>query len=306
MKLSEISFSRFAHLTRSDGIFFQVGPFYLHLRTSIQNLAKAIHLHYADFRFIDDGFVDFHIRIPQPLGFRRFWRPQALFEFDGYRPFQPYPIQMAMPLFEWGLNWCIGGHSHQFLLIHSAVVEKDGMGIIMPAPPGSGKSTLCAALSHRGWRLLSDEFAIINIDDRSLIPLVRPISLKNDSIEIINKYASDAYLGPTWSFRDSETICYIRPPQNAVENSDHTAMPAWVIFPRYKSRASLSLQPKSKAHSLYQLAKNSYNYNLLGADGFNALADVIDACDCYDLTYSHLDEAIECFNSLSPPNRNRS
>ena len=213
---------------------------------------------------------------------------------------------MAMPLFEWGLNWCIGGHSHQFLLIHSAVVEKDGMGIIMPAPPGSGKSTLCAALSHRGWRLLSDEFAIIKIDDRSLIPLVRPISLKNDSIEIIHKYASDAYLGPTWSYRNSETICYIRPPQNAVENADHTAMPAWVIFPRYQSKASLSLQPRSKAHSLYQLAKDSFNYNLLGADGFNALADVIDACDCYDLTYGHLNEAVECFNNLSPPNRNRS
>jgi predicted ATPase len=29
--------------------------------------------------------------------------------------------------------------------------------VILPAPPGSGKSTLCAALVTRGWRLLSDE-----------------------------------------------------------------------------------------------------------------------------------------------------
>lgn len=301
MTPSEIPLPRFIDLIASDGVYLKVGPFHLHVRTCIRKLAEAIRLHYADFKCLTGGFADFHIRILQPWGLRRFWRPQALFEFEGYRPFQPYPIEMAMPLFEWGLNWCVGGHSHQFLLIHSAVVAKNGKGVIFPAPPGGGKSTLCAALCHRGWRLFSDEFAIMDMGERSLIPLTRPISLKNASIEIIRNYIPNAVLGPRWRHRDSETICYVRPPRNAVDNASQTAVPAWVVFPRFEPNASLSLASKSKAHSLYQLAKNSYNYNLLGADGFNALADVIDACDCYDLVYGRLDDAIECFNNLNPP-----
>jgi predicted ATPase len=33
------------------------------------------------------------------------------------------------------------------------VVERDGHALILPAMPGSGKSTLTAALVQRGWRL---------------------------------------------------------------------------------------------------------------------------------------------------------
>ena len=44
-------------------------------------------------------------------------------------------------MYEWGVNWCIGTTGHCNLILHSAVVEKDGRGVILPAIPGSGKST---------------------------------------------------------------------------------------------------------------------------------------------------------------------
>ena len=45
---------------------------------------------------------------------------------------------------------------NDLLLLHAGV-ERDGLALICP-PSWSGKSTLTAALSLRGWRLLSDEF----------------------------------------------------------------------------------------------------------------------------------------------------
>ena len=83
-------------------------------------------------------------------------------------------------------------HAHHYLLLHSAVIEREGCAVIMPAPPGSGKSTLCAGLVHRGWRLLSDELALISLTDTSITPLGRPISLKNQSIDVIKEYVPGA------------------------------------------------------------------------------------------------------------------
>ena len=101
------------------------------------------------------------------------------------RHFNPLPAEQAFPLLEWGLNWCVATQCHQYLILHAAVLERGGRALIMPAPPGSGKSTLCAALVARGWRLFSDELALIEIGGGQIVPLPRPISLKNESIDRI-------------------------------------------------------------------------------------------------------------------------
>jgi hypothetical protein len=42
------------------------------------------------------------------------------------------------------------------------VLERGGRALLLPAPSGSGKSTLCAGLAFNGWRLLSDELALLD------------------------------------------------------------------------------------------------------------------------------------------------
>ncbi len=102
------------------------------------------------------------------------------------------PLGHAMPLLEWALNWCISTDAHQFLIVHAAAIERNGLAVVLPAPPGSGKSTLCAALIHRGWRLLSDELALLSLVDGTLHALARPVSLKNRSIDVMSEYAREA------------------------------------------------------------------------------------------------------------------
>jgi hypothetical protein len=48
-----------------------------------------------------------------------------------------------------------------------------------------------------------------------------------------------------------------------------------------------------------QLADNSFNYSLHGRRGFEVLAGVIDAIDCYEFTYSRLHDADAVFRRLS-------
>ena len=66
-------------------------------------------------------------------------------------------------MLEWGLNWCITAYSQHILVIHAACVARGPR----RHPTGrryQGKSTLCAALANRGWRLLSDKLTLIRLD----------------------------------------------------------------------------------------------------------------------------------------------
>jgi hypothetical protein len=224
----------------------------------------------------------------------------VLFQSDGYSPFKPLPFDQAFPMFEWGLNWCVSSNADRYLMIHAAVVEKGGFAAILPAPPGSGKSTLCAALVNRGWRLLSDELALIRLGDGELIPLPRPVSLKNASIDIIRQYEPGVTISREVRDTMKGTVAHMKAPTDSVIRSNETVRAAWVIFPKYREGAATSLEVLPQSRTFMRVADNSFNYSLLGIKGFETLAGLIDKSLCYDFTYSKLDEAIETFAALTP------
>src|SRR5262249_27698654 len=153
-------------------------------------LARGLHLLYADYPLGEDGGVaDFHVRLTRPAGLRRWWRPQTIFYLGGSAPFVPFPLQFALPFLEWGVNWCVSSNAHPVLLLHAGVVERGGRALILPAASGTGKSTLCAGLIHRGWRLLSDEMVLLRPEDGRLVPCPRPVGLKGPSIDLLRAFA---------------------------------------------------------------------------------------------------------------------
>ncbi len=48
-----------------------------------------------------------------------------------------------------------------------------------------------------------------------------------------------------------------------------------------------------------KLAENAFNYNLHGRSGFETLVRLVDASDCYEFSYSRLEEAIVIFQRLA-------
>jgi HprK-related kinase A len=246
-----------------------------------------------------ESFADFHVRIARPRGLRRWLKPQVVFEFDGTPPFLPLPADQAFPILEWGLNWCISAHCHHWLVIHAAVVERDGRALLLPAPPGAGKSTLCAGLVHRGWRLLSDELALFDPTTGAIAPLARPISLKNASIDVIRRFAPDAVLSATVHDTLKGSVAHMKPPSDAVRRALEPAFPRWIVVPRYQAGATSELRPLSRGRAFMHLAESAFNYHVHGRQGFELLATVVQGCDCYEFTYGELESAAQLFAQLS-------
>lgn len=300
MNVSGLTQKELAQRLGQDGIFLRIGFCVVHIRSAFPSVAQGIHLLYADYPLeVNDCFADFHVSIDAPHNLRRWLAPQVLFHFDQYLPFKPLPAAQAYPLFEWGLNWCFSTQYHRHLVIHGAVIEKNGRALIMPAPPGSGKSTLCAALVARGWRLLSDELSLIKLDALQVVPMCRPLSLKNESLQIIQKFEPSLTFGAPAYDTSKGTVGHMRAPTASVVRSQECATPAWVIFPKYEAEADANLQAYPKADAFMQIAENTFNYSMLGRTGFETIGDLIDSCDCYRFTYSRLDEAIDIFNTLA-------
>lgn len=301
LSLSELSSAQTRNrLSSAGGLRLRMGPFVAAVQTSLPDVAASIQRLYSGYPLVDEReFTDFSVSIRRPSGLRRFWNPQVTFGFDGQEPFNPLPGDQGFPLLEWGLNWCVYGMCHQFLILHAAVLEKNGRALILPAPSGSGKSTLCAALLFHGWRLLSDELALICPKTGALVPNPRPVSLKNASIEVISRLQPNLQFGSRIKETAKGVVAHFAAPAASLALAHQRAVPGWVVFPRYNAGSPTCLQGLEKSRTLMQLAENAFNYDIFGREGFEMLADLVDRSDCFSFKYSNLPEAIDLFSRLA-------
>ena len=301
MILGDLGSTALTTRLRGGGLYLRTGPVVTRIESPLHAIQQSLALHYA--RHVvepDDGFADFHVRIDRPRSMRRWIEPQVVFSFDGTEPFTPLRGDQAFAVLEWGLNWCVSMHCHQYLIVHAAVLERNGRALLLPAPSGSGKSTLCAGLVlGGGWRLLSDELALIDPVTAEITPLPRPLSLKNASIEVIRAFAPEAVLGDTVHDTPKGRVAYARAPYDSVARAAEAALPGWIVLPRYVVEGTARLQPASKARTFMSLVDNAFNYNMHGRDGFNAFAAMIERSDCFEFSYSSLPEAAALFDRLA-------
>ncbi len=294
MKLSELPPTELARRLR-DGLCWRVGPFVVRLVTRLDYLARHLGTLYGQFPLVEHAdVVDAHVSVGRVGWTRR----RASIYSDGGVVFRNVPMAQVVPLTEWTLNLCAFHRPCRHLLVHAAVVERDGLAAILPGDAGSGKSTLCAALVHRGWRLLSDEVAPVQTADGCILPVPRPIGLKEQSIEAIRQFAPQAVFGPIWPETAKGRLVHVLAPEASVRRMDEPARPAWVIFPSYTPGAEARLEPLGKPKALLHCATNAFNYDVLGRLGFETAAQLIDRCDCYRYSYSDLEQAVAGMDAL--------
>jgi len=289
-----------ADCLRGDGLGLRVGPFDLHLRTGIRPVAAALHTLYAHYPVLaGDRVYSAHVALQPVRALRWPAGAKVRLTIDGRPPHEDMPAGQALAVLEWGLNLVIALRHYRYLMLHAAVVERNGHAMLLPAWPGHGKTTLCVALVHRGWRLLSDEFGLLRPGDARMIPVPRLMPLKNASIDVIRAFAPEAVIGPSIPNTRKGTVAHVRPPQASIERASEEAPVRWLVFPKWTAGAPLILEPISSMEAFMQLATNAFNYEMLGVAAFETVRAIVEGSSCHRLEYSDLDEAVAALTALA-------
>jgi len=299
LRVGDLSHKELRQQLRNQGLPVRTGPLVFSIRSDEPEIESNLPLLYADTPLGSSDFADFHIEVRRVRSLRGWVKPQIEFLQDNRSPFQPLPRAESFAVLEWGMNWCIANYCHQYLMIHAAVIERNGFAAILPGSPGSGKSTLCAALIHSGWRLCSDELTLIDPRDASIVALARPVSLKDASIEVIRNFVPSAVFGTEIPDTKKGRVSHLKPPTSSVAAVGMRAKPRWIVFPQWGKDADLESGSHPKSHAFIQLAENAFNYSMLGETGFELLGRVIDQSDSLSFRYGHLPEATAWFNRLA-------
>ncbi len=299
--IGEVGNRRVRKALRSTGLFFDYGAVATRLRSDSRAIADQICTVYRHFEFADTWrWSDVHVEVRRSTGLRRWIGPQVIFTHEGLRPFDPFPASNPLPMYEWGANWLIGERMNHLLLLHAGVVERDGLALVLPATPGSGKSTLTAALSLRGWRLLSDEFGAFDLAAGEFLPVLKPVALKNESIDVIQAFEPGAEIGPRFAKTRKGTVAHLAPGAQAVARRRVGARAGVVILPKWLAGSPTLLEPLRPEALFPSLAFNAFNYEGTGADAFRAVMELVRACPAWQLVYSDLGDAIAAIGAKWP------
>jgi HprK-related kinase A len=291
--IEELGAAGFRARLRDNTLGVRLGPFDVALGSDVAAIDEPLFRLYRDYPALDGPRV-FHAHARLRANGKR-----VRLLVDGRAPHEDLPIDQALAVLEWGLNIVIALRSHSLLLLHSAVVERGSGVLLLPAWPGSGKTTLSAALAHRGWRLFSDEFGLVRPASAEVLPIPRPMPLKNESIAVLRAFAPEAELGPTIPNTRKGTIAHLKPPKPSIREANTSGRVRWIVFPRWSPNEPATFALVPKAEAFMTLATNAFNYEMLGEAAFSVVRELVSSAACYWLIYSDLDRAIEQLNDLA-------
>lgn len=252
---------------------------------------------YADYPKPHDGVPDFTVRLFAARPWRRFLRPAVMIGGDFVLPeAAPLPLAQGLLAAEMGMNLQMALGQRRYLLLHASVVERDGRALVMTGISGAGKSTLAALLGARGWRLMGDEFALLDPETGLIHAFPRLISLKNEAIGVAERAVAGGRFGPLLAGTPKGDIRHLVPNGAAIAAMDASAMPAVLLFPRFGFAAAE--RDVAPSEVFVRLTQASTNYVTLGERGFDALTRFVKTVPARAIDYSDTESAIAQVDAL--------
>lgn len=269
----------------------QIGPVAFRIGSAWKAPLDALAALYAAYPAPADGLADFTVRLEPEKPWRRFFRPSVAIRGDFILP-DAAPLSLAHGLLaaEMGMNLQMALGQKNYLLLHAATVEKEGRAIVLTGESGAGKSTLSALLGERGWRLMGDEFGLLDPETGMLMPFPRAVSLKNGAIGVMEAEVAADRFGPRLEDTPKGAIRHMRPNDLAIRRMGEGAMPALILFPRFGPAADV--RGVGKAEVFMRLTQASTNYVSLGRRGFEALTRLVNDNPALAIDYPDTDTAV--------------
>lgn len=197
------------------------------------------------------------------------------------------------------LVWMTAVRDHAFFLdIHAGVIGDGRRCILLPAAPGSGKSTLTASLAHAGLQYFSDEVALLS-ERLDVYPVPLAICVKAAGVAALADRFPELRALPVHRRGDGKDVIYLSPPRAALPPTGEARPVAAIVFPKYRADAATVLIRLGKLEALQRLLRECLIVTPpLDRSKVEALVLWIDTVPCYGLDYGRTEEAISAVRNL--------
>ncbi len=278
---------------------FAIGPVSVVVRSDVPEILDDFAGLYADAR-VDQPTTEPVIRM-EVRAVRSGWMRPTRYEVfgDGRSLWTADQPREVLPYIEWGINWRVIERCPQYVQVHAATLVRDGQGLLLAADSGSGKSTLAAGLLARGWRYLSDEFAMIDPVDLSMHALPKALCVKAGAFDAVREMGLPLWRGRHYVKALKGCVGYIRPADIRPDVVAAAAPIRWIIFPQYLAGCRPRLLPVSRAQALFTLAAGTLNRHIFGHQAAAILRRVVTAASCYRLEAGPLDATCRVLGELA-------
>ena len=186
-----------------------------------------------------------------------------------------------------------------FLNIHAGVVSDGHACTLLPAAPGSGKSSLTAALCRAGFSYFSDEVALLSPSTFEVVPVPLAMCFKREGWDLMAPYYPELAGLKTHRRGDGKAVRYLPPPADLRPASAAPQPVRRLVFPRYAAAAETALQPIGKVAALHRMMDECLAIPVpLTVARVREMVDWVAGIDCYELPMSSLDRAVELIRAL--------
>lgn len=204
---------------------------------------------------------------------------------------------VALPALElvWRISFDAIGALGDRLAFHAGAISVDGVGVLLPARSGGGKSTLTAALVQSGAGYLSDEVA--PVEGHTILAFPRPLGLKSPSVPLLGDLADKVDESPLADVALGQVI--VDPDDLRPESVSAPTPLSLVVFPSYEPGASTTVEELSRAEGTIELLRNCFTFERLGSLGLKATAAAAVQARFYRLRTGDLAEAVTAVLGLA-------
>jgi hypothetical protein len=199
------------------------------------------------------------------------------------------------------LVWQTAVNDHDFFLdIHAAVVGDGERCYLLPATPGSGKSTLTAALVHHGFEYFSDEVALLHGNDLLVQPVPLATCIKDTGVAVLSAYYPRLPELRMHQRGDGKRVRYMPPPAGSTPATGTLRPVGAIIFPLYSPDRPTTLEGIDTMTALQSLMRECLIVDTrLDRDKVAGLLKWLARTPCYRLSVSNLEEAVRLIQSIS-------
>ena len=261
-----------------------VGPVQFRIGSDWARPIAELQRLYAGYPADDARPADATVRLFAARPWRRWIRPSVHIGGDFTIPDAlPLPLSMGLLAAEMAMNLQVALGWRRHMLLHASAVARDGRAVIMSGESGSGKSTLAALLGEGDWRLMGDEFTLLDTASGDALAFPRAVSLKNEAIAEVAARVDAARMGPRLVGTPKGDIRHLIPRPEAVAAMHEPARPALLLFPRFGGAPAIERIGEGEA--FVRLTEASTNYVALGEAGFAAMTRLVRETPAFTISY---------------------